>query len=115
MKDNLPENFRDVEEHTVVGTDTRGYDLTHYVLAERCLQVEYHKIALSIREGVTDDTLVYILEGGFRGFHKFTGGELWSEWREVETLFWELYDSNSLPWEVYDKDPLLAKTEKEQA
>ena len=113
MSNNLPEDFRDVEQQAIVGEDSRGLQLTHYVLAERLIQVEYANIADSIRTGMTDDNLIYILEGGFRGFHKFTSGELWAEWKEVEEKFYHLYETNGLPWEVYDEDPLVALEEDE--
>ena len=99
-------------QDVTVGQDSRGNSLSHYCLAERVMQVEYHRIADEIRTGTTpfstpsSETLVYMLEGGFRGFHNMSPGELWSEWNEVEDKFWELYDSNSLPWEVNDEDPL---------
>ena len=113
MSNNLPEDFRDVEQQAIVGEDSRGLQLTHYVLAGRLIQVEYANIADSIRTGMTDDNLIYILEGGFRGFHKFTSGELWAEWKEVEEKFYHLYETNGLPWEVYDEDPLVALEEDE--
>jgi len=108
MSDNLPKDFRDVEQQTIVGEDSRSLQLTHYVLAERLLQVEYANIAKEIVEEASSETLTYILEGGFRGFHKFTSGELWSEWKEVEEKFYHMYETNTLPWEVYEEDPLVA-------
>ena len=108
MADNLPKDFRDVEQQTIVGEDSRSLQLTHYVLAERLLQVEYANIAKEIVEEASSETLTYILEGGFRGFHKFTSGELWSEWKEVEEKFYHMYETNTLPWEVYEEDPLVA-------
>ena len=113
MSDNLPKDFRDVEQQTIVGEDSRSLQLTHYVLAERLLQVEYYNIQQDIRGGDTSETLIYILEGGFRGFHKMTSGELWAEWKEVEEKFYHLYETNSLPWSVYDEDPLVALEEDE--
>ena len=108
-----PEAFKQAEDRSIVGEDSRALQLTHYVLAERLLQIEYWSIQEEIRSGETSDTLVYILEGGFRGFHKMTGGELWSEWSEVEDKFYELYESNSLPWELYDEDPLVTLEQDE--
>ena len=108
MSDNLPKDFRDVEQQTIVGEDSRSLQLTHYVLAERLLQVEYANIAKEIVEEASSETLTYILEGGFRGYHKFTSGELWSEWKEVEEKFYHMYETNTLPWEVYEEDPLVA-------
>jgi len=77
-------------------------------LAERLLQVEYANIAKEIVEEASSETLTYILEGGFRGYHKFTSGELWSEWKEVEEKFYHMYETNTLPWELYEEDPLVA-------
>lgn len=107
MPDNLPQDFKDVEDATVILTDSRGHNLTHYVLAERLLQVEYATVRDEILSSESSETLTYILEGGFRGFHKYSGGELFSEWQELEHKFYDLYDADRLPWELYDEDPLL--------
>lgn len=110
MPNNLPQDFKDVEDNTVVGVDSRGCKLTHYVLAERLLQVEYATIRDEILEDSSSETLTYILEGGFRGFHKYTGGEQWSEWRDgAEAKFYSLYDADRLPWDLFDDDPLIAE------
>ena len=108
MADNLPQDFRDVEQSAIVGEDSRGLSLTHYVLAERMMLLEYHTIKTEINESPSSDTLIYILEGGFRGFHKMTGGELWSEWKDLEDKFYRLYEDGELPYELYDEDPLVA-------
>ena len=113
MADNLPQDFRDVEQSAIVGEDNRGLSLTHYVLAERMMLLEYHTIKTEINESPSSDTLIYILEGGFRGFHKMTGGELWSEWKDSEDKFYRLYEDGELPYELYDEDPLVALEEDE--
>ena len=77
MADNLPDNLSDVEDEYIVGEDSRAMQLTHYVLAERLLQVEYAEIMRQHNEEGDSQSLIYILEGGFRGFHKMTAGELW--------------------------------------
>lgn len=110
---NLPANLNDQNSDEPFYEDSRSLMLSHYVMAERCLQVEYATIADSIRTGMTDDNLVYILEGGFRGFHKFTREEIETEYKEIEEKFYDLYETNSLPWEVYDEDPLVALEEDE--
>ena len=106
MADNLPSNRKDVSNEEIIVKDSRGHALTHYVLAERLLQVEYSQISSEIRNEPSSETLTYILEGGFRGFHKYTKQELLDEWAEVEDRFWTLVDDDSLPWETYDEDPL---------
>ena len=118
MPSNLPEDFRDVEQSSIVGTDMQGYDLTHYVLAERLLQVEYASIRDQIRNEASSDTLTYILEGGFRGFHKYSSGEQWQEWKDgAEEKWYQLYADGELPWEPYEeeifKDGIEAETEEE--
>ena len=113
MADNLPDNLSDVEDEYIVGEDSRAMQLTHYVLAERLLQVEYAEIMRQHREEKDSQSLIYILEGGFRGFHKMTAGELWSEWKDgAEDKWYELYQDNELPWEAYEDDPIWNITER---
>ena len=92
----------------IVGEDARGNSVTHYALAERVLQTEYWLIQQEILEdpSAASETLIYMLEGGFRGFHNQSSGELWSEWTTKQEVFWELYDTNRLPWDLYGEDPL---------
>ena len=105
MHDNLPGNRRDVEDTYVIGKDERGYELIHYVLAERLMQVEYAQI-MSERDPCSD-TLIYILEGGFRGYHKFTADQLKAEWLDGANDKWfQLYEDGELPWEIFEDDPL---------
>jgi len=106
MADNLPANRNDANPDEIIIRDGRGHRLTHYVLAERLLQVEYSLISEEIRSEPSSETLTYILEGGFRGFHKYTTQELLDEWAEVEPKFWTLVDDDSMPWETYEEDPL---------
>ena len=106
MADNLPANRNDSNPDGIIIRDGRGHRLTHYVLAERLLQVEYSLISEEIRSEPSSETLTYILEGGFRGFHKYTTQELLDEWAEVEPKFWTLVDDDSMPWETYEEDPL---------
>ena len=106
MADNLPANRNDSNPDEIIIRDGRGHRLTHYVLAERLLQVEYSLISKEIRSEPSSETLTYILEGGFRGFHKYTTQELLDEWAEVEPKFWTLVDDDSMPWETYEEDPL---------
>lgn len=114
MPNNLPEDFRDIEQNAIVGEDSRSLSLTHYVLAERLIQVEYASIMNDTLGGTASETLIYILEGGFRGYHKYTGGELWSEWKDgAEDKWYQLYEDNALHWEPYDEDPIHTLEEDE--
>lgn len=108
MPDNLPQDFRDVEQSAIVGEDSRSLNLTHYVLAERLIQVKYANI-MEDPYPLPSNTLIYILEGGFRGYHKMTSGELWSEWKDgAEDKWYQLYEDGDLPWEPFDEDPIVA-------
>lgn len=109
---NLPANLNDQNSDEPFYEDSRSLMLSHYVMAERCLQVEASKIYNDFNEG-DYSTLTYILEGGFRGFHKFTRKDLETEYKEIEEKFYDLYETNGLPWEVYDEDPLVALEEDE--
>ena len=88
--------------------DDRAMILSHYHMAERCMQMEYWKIRDSILRDIIDDNLVYILEGGFKGFHELEPSDLITEYKEIEDDWYELYESNSLPWPVFEEDPIVA-------
>ena len=109
--DNLPANLNDQERHEPYYEDSRAMVLSHYVMAERCLQVESYKIYNDFKEG-DYSTLTYILEGGFRGFHKMSREDLEAEYKEVEELWYELEASNELYWEAYEDDPIWTITER---
>ena len=107
VPDNLPTDKKDCREQEEVIVDKDGHFLTHYVLAERLLQVEYAQIRDEIRHEATSDTLTYILEGGFRGFHKYTKQEQRDEWLDgAEDKWFQLYADGELPWEPYEEDPI---------
>ena len=109
--DNLPANLNDQERHEPYYEDSRAMMLSHYVMAERCLQVEATKIYNDFNEG-DYSTLTYILEGGFRGFHKMTREDLESEYKEIEELWYELEADKGLYWEAYEDDPIWNITER---
>ena len=110
--DNLPANLNDQEQHEPYYEDSRAMVLSHYVMAERCLQVESYKIYEDFKEG-DYSTLTYILEGGFRGFHKMTREDLEAEYKEVEDKWYELEASKGLYWEAYEDDPIWNITERD--
>ena len=92
--------------------DKRAMQLTHYVMAERCLQVELEHI---ITESNVKDysTLTYILEGGFKGFHNMEPSELIKEYEEAEDKWYDWYEAEQLYTSVYEDDP-IHKLEKEK-
>ena len=101
----LPANLNDQEAHEPYYEDSRAMVLSHYVMAERCMQVEAAKIYADYLEG-DYSTLSYILEGGFRGFHKMSREDLEAEYREIEESWYELESINGLQWEAYEEDPI---------
>ncbi len=110
VPDNLPTDKKDCREQEEVIVDKDGHFLSHYVLAERLLQVEYAQIRDEIRHEATSDTLTYILEGGFRGFHKFTKQQQRDEWLDgAEEKWFHLYETGELPWEPYEEDPIAIR------
>ena len=85
--------------------DERAMRLTPYVMAERCLQVEAVKIYDDYKKGDVS-TLVYILEGGFKGFHNMDSSELIQEYKEIEDKWYQLEQDDELEWDPYEEDPI---------
>ena len=106
----LRANLNDQEAHEPYNEDSRAMKLSHYVMAERCMQVEAYKIYSDYLER-DYSTLSYILEGGFRGFHKMSREDLEAEYKGIEELWYELEYSNTLHWEAYEDDPIWNITE----
>ena len=107
----LPANLNDHEAHEPYYEDSRAMKLSHYVMAERCMQVEASKIYNDFNEG-DYSTLTYILEGGFRGFHKMSREDLEAEYKDVEDTWYELEANKGLYWEAYEEDPIWDITQK---
>ena len=74
-------------------TDKKGYELSHYIMAERCLQVEYSSIMRDLRDSPTSETLIYILEGGFKGFHKYSDEQMIEAYKEAADISIPRYTS----------------------
>ena len=91
--------------------DERAMKLTPYVMVERCLQVEIKNIYLDYGKG-DYDTLTYILEGGFKGFHNMEPSELIEEYKGIEDQWYQLESDGELPFEAYEDDPIHALNEE---
>ena len=91
--------------------DSRAMKLTPYVMSERCLQVEMSNIYKDYKSG-DYDTLTYILEGGFKGFHKMDSSELIDEYKAIEDRWYQLESDGELPFEAYEDDPIHTLKEK---
>ena len=91
--------------------DERAMALTHYVMAERCIQVQMKDIHEEYGAG-DYDTLTYILEGGFKGFKNMEPSELIEEYKVIENKWYELEADNELHWEPFEDDPIHTLKEK---
>lgn len=96
----------------IIYTDKQGHGLTHYAMAERCIQTEYSAIMKDLNYGPTSETLISILEGGFKGFHKLSEEELIAEYMEVEDKWYQIYEDQLFHWEVYEEDPVAKQKEE---
>ena len=85
--------------------DSRAMKLTPYVMSERCVQVEISNIYKDYKSG-DYDTLTYIIEGGFKGFHNMDSSELIEEYKQIEEQWYELESSDGLYWDAYEEDPI---------
>ena len=85
--------------------DSRAMKLTPYVMSERCLQVEMSNIFQDYKSG-DYDTLTYLLEGGFKGYHNFDSSELIEEYKGIEDQWYDLYEANWLEFTPYEEDPI---------
>ena len=85
--------------------DERAMKLTHYIMAERCLQEQMAGIFNDKGEG--DYEILYdILENGFKGFHNMEPSELIDEYKSIEEKWYDLYETNQLYTTVDEDDPI---------
>ena len=105
-------DFREEEVNAVIGQDSRGLDLTHYVLAERIIQDDI-RLMLKGHEARDYDFISNRFGSGFRGYHNMTGGELWAEWQEIEDTWYSAYENDELPYAPVEEDPIHRLEEDE--
>lgn len=91
------------EKDLIVGKDSRGFECSSSVLAERLTQVE---VAMILEDHNNRDysVIAEYLGKGFRGYHNMAPGELYSQFKEQEETFWLLFDAGGLPYSEED-DP----------
>ena len=99
------EDMKKFEDEAIVGEDTRGMSLTHYQLAERLVALDCTYI---IEDGAHRDVeyLADKLSDGWRGYHRMSPGELWTEYKEQEEGFYEYYEKGLLICGFAEDDPL---------
>ena len=94
--------------------DQRSMRLTHYVMAERLMQVEAYKIMEEYRSNNEYVVLGFMLEDGFKGYHNFTDSELIAEYIDgAEDKWYDLQADGELPWDSYEDDPIHQLMEDE--
>jgi len=104
-----------MENNEIILTDSRGNQLTHYVLAERLIQAETMNIMEEMhRNKGCSDTLTFILEGGFKGFHNMEKEKLCLEWEHHQEDWFANYDRGYLPYPTHEDDPILTQKQGEQ-
>ena len=106
MANELENNeFKQEEDQTVVGIDSQGTALTHYVIAERLVALDCTNI---IEDGNHKDVeyLADKLSNGWRGYHRMSPGELWTEYKEQEESFLEYQSKGLLICGLSESDPL---------
>ena len=106
MANELKNNeFKQEEDQTVVGIDSQGNGLTHYVIAERLVALDCTYI---IEDGAHKDVeyLADKLSNGWRGYHRMSPGELWTEYKEQEEQFLEYHAKGLLICGVSEEDPI---------
>lgn len=89
----------------IVGTDSRGNTLTHYVLAERIV-LDDVRLTMKAAEVQDYDFIATRFAEGHRGYHNMSPGELWAEWGDIEEGWLAAYDEGTLPYEPLPEDPI---------
>ena len=100
------EDPKQIEDDSIVGTDSRGNELSHYVIAERLVALD---CTIIVDDAVKYKDLEYLAEklsDGWRGYHRMSPGELWSEYKEMEGQFLKHYNEDSLLCGLAEADPL---------
>ena len=95
------------ERELVVGTDSRGHQLSSYAIAERLTQVDIADYQQDLANG--DYTVIAEVVGnGFRGYHNMSPGELWALHKDAEDKFYGLLEDGALPY-LFEDDPAVNK------
>ena len=98
-------------DHDPIYEDIHGMTLTMNQMADRLVNVEMTSIFKDKAEGDVD-TLAYLLENGFKGYHKMSPSELIEEYSSVEDKWYEYYQDDELVMGTDSDDP-IQKLEEE--
>ena len=89
----------------IVGVDSRGCELTHYILAERIV-LDDVRLTMKAAEVKDYDFISTRFAEGHRGYHNMSPGELWAEWGDIEDAWLGAYDDGELPYAPIEEDPI---------
>lgn len=96
------------DSEIVIGTDSLGDVLTQSIIAERLVAYDLTDMMrcadLGDFEYIADK-----LSDGWRGYHRMSPGELWSEYKEVEESFLDYFRQDRLVVGLKTDDPLNRK------
>ena len=98
------------DSEIVIGTDTRGDVLTQSIIAERLVAYDLTDM-MRCADGGDFEYIADKLSDGWRGYHRMSPGELWSEYKEVEASFLEYFDADRLVIGLKTDDPLNRKAQ----
>ena len=93
------------DKDIVIGTDTRGDVLTQSIIAERLVAYDLTEMMRCAGHG-DYEYIADKLSDGWRGYHRMSPGELWTEYKEIEESFLEAHDTDSLVVGLKEDDPL---------
>ena len=93
------------DKDIVIGEDSRGDLLTQSIIAERLVAYDLTDMMRCAAHG-DFEYIADKLSDGWRGYHNMSPGELWTEYKEIEEMFLELYDTDSLVVGLKENDPL---------
>jgi len=96
------------DSEIVIGTDTRGAVLTQSIIAERLVAYDLTDMMRCADAG-DFEYIADKLSDGWRGYHRMSPGELWTEYKEIEESFLDYFDSDRLVVGLKTDDPLIVK------
>ena len=96
------------DSEIVIGTDTRGAVLTQSIIAERLVAYDLTDMMRCADAG-DFEYIADKLSDGWRGYHRMSPGELWTEYKEIEESFLDYFDSDRLVVGLKTDDPLTVK------
>lgn len=96
------------DSEIVIGTDSLGDVLTQSIIAERLVAYDLTDMMRCADAG-DFEYIADKLSDGWRGYHRMSPGELWSEYKEVEESFLDYFRQDRLVVGLKTDDPLNRK------